>query len=128
MRHTPDATYTDAVMLLDDNFNDIVNLFPFIIDYNSITLEKKLNLCVFSHKDLTHDKLFNFITVYPNNFIGIETNDELTNDYEKIYSEKEAVIQLKKNLISELLNRAKTKIIGEDISNKTENLLDSLFE
>ena len=112
MKHTKKATYTDAVMILKDDDTEIINLFPFMVDYNSITLEQGINLCVFSHQDLTHDNLYNFISIQHNKFIGIETNEELSNDYEKIYSDKKSVIQLKKNLISELLNKAKTTIIN----------------
>jgi len=124
-KYSDKAFYTDSVILFKENYFDGLNLFPFLIDYNSIIQEPGINLCVFSHKNLTHDKLFNFISVQHNKFLGIETQDEQNNDYSQIYSNKESIVQHKKNLIGKLIKQAQKTLSGS--KETAGSILDDLF-
>lgn len=50
--------YTPAVLLYrGDNYQNGLNLFPFIIDYNALTLEPGAKVCFFSTTDLSNGAL-----------------------------------------------------------------------
>jgi len=119
---------TDSVIVYQKDYFNGINLFPFLIDYNNVLLEEGTNLCVFSHKDLSDETMLNYISIADNDFIGIQTeNTSIENDLNKIFSNKENIIQHKKNTLLKLISNVKKAILGKE-EETAEDFLDKLFD
>ncbi|MBN2893358.1 MAG: hypothetical protein JXL97_15910 [Bacteroidales bacterium] len=118
---------TDAVIAYTNNYIDGLNLSPFAIDFNNVLHENDTVMCFYSHRDLADNKILNFVSIEDNELKGLECKDITTEEnYNKVFSDKEQTTQHKKNLIVQLINDAKTSILGKEDS--AEDLLNSLLE
>ncbi|NVO20242.1 MAG: toll/interleukin-1 receptor domain-containing protein [Bacteroidetes bacterium] len=66
------ATYSDSVLLFKgDDFRKSINLFPFILDYNAITLEQGSKICFYRSLPVERDTL-EYLFIDDNNIIQFE--------------------------------------------------------
>jgi hypothetical protein len=114
IRFSTQKIATDAVFVYKDDYFGSINLFPFVLDYNNVLLEQGTNLCVYSHRELAEENLINYISVADSEFLGIEADQNLkTGDFSEIYADKKSIIQYKKNMVVQLINKAKESILGK---------------
>ena len=58
MKYTPQTVETDSVLLYrGSNYEQSINLFPFVIDYNALTFEHGAKICFFRAVDLLDENL-----------------------------------------------------------------------
>lgn len=56
--YTPQTVHTDAVLLyLGDDYQDNINLFPLVIDYNALTFEHGVMICFYQGKNIADGSL-----------------------------------------------------------------------
>lgn len=53
----PEPVNTEAILLYKGEYKNALNLFPFIIDYNTLTFEDGAKICFYSHQDLEDESL-----------------------------------------------------------------------
>ena len=58
VNYTPDTAHTHTVLLYrGDNYKVSINLFPFVIDYNTLAVEDGTNICFFNSMELVGNGL-----------------------------------------------------------------------
>jgi hypothetical protein len=72
INYTPQTVYTDAVLLYrGDNYQEHINLFPFVIDYNALTLEHGSKICFFSSREI-NDGSLEYLFLEDNSIVPLE--------------------------------------------------------
>lgn len=89
---------TDAILLFKNSYQEGLNLFPFIIDYNAFTYEKEVRICFYAGNDENiddNDKKVKFLKYIDIKEISSDTNNdsevkiEFNEDIEKAIMTKE---------------------------------------
>ena len=77
---TPNFLFTNAVLLYKGNdYQKNINLFPFVIDYHALKLEKKSKIAFFKQEDLNENEL---------KYAYIDDNETLELEYSGIVQDK----------------------------------------
>ncbi len=80
VNYTPQTVDTDAVLLYrGDNYAEHINLFPFVIDYNALTLEQGSKVCFYSCKEFS-DGSIEYLFLEDNSTIDINRKGLLKPD------------------------------------------------
>lgn len=75
-----DATYSDSVLLFKgDDFKQNINLFPFILDYNAISMEQGSKICFYRSLPIEKDTL-EYLFIDDNSVIQFEKKGLLNGD------------------------------------------------
>jgi hypothetical protein len=106
---------TDAILLYKGNYQNSINLFPFIIDMNTLTFEDKTKICFYDSKDL-NDGSLNYCFLKDNKIVNIVFKDVVhkTNNMEAIIEDNELLKVLKLDMVHSQFYEAKKMILGED--------------
>jgi hypothetical protein len=106
---------TDAILLYKGNYQNSINLFPFIIDMNALTFEDKAKICFYDSKDL-NDGSLNYCFLKDNKIVNIVFKDVVhkTNNMEAIIEDNELLKVLKLDMVHSQFYEAKKMILGED--------------
>ncbi|MCU0444703.1 MAG: hypothetical protein MUE85_07265 [Microscillaceae bacterium] len=113
--YTPKTVATDAVLIYQgDNYQKSINLFPFVIDYNSLTFENGVKICFFHSLHISDSSL---------DYIFLEDNSVYNIVFENISAENpdfnELIADKEKHKIFNLDNvvvgfqEAQTNILGK---------------
>jgi hypothetical protein len=74
LHYTSDATFTDAVLLFKgDDYQESINLFPFVIDYNALTFEQGAKICFFNARHL-EDQSLEYLFLEDRSIIHLEAS------------------------------------------------------
>jgi hypothetical protein len=57
INYTEEPINTDAILLFQGNYRQSINLFPFVIDLNALTMEGGVKICFYSSRKLEDDSL-----------------------------------------------------------------------
>jgi hypothetical protein len=111
---TPNTVHTDAVLLYQgSHYREYINLSPFVIDYNSLTIEGGSTICFYSAKNLDSDML-DYVFLEDNSRLGIEKKGALKGeDLNEIMMHKEKEIIFNLNNIVDLFEDARRCLLGE---------------
>lgn len=75
IKYTSQAIQTDAVLLFSgENYSNCINLFPFVIDYNALTLDKGTNICFYHSTDFSGNK-WEYLSLKNDTTVTLEKND-----------------------------------------------------
>ncbi len=62
VKYTEQTVETEAILLYQKDYQESINLFPFIIDYNALTGESGSKVCFYTNRDLSDGSLnFRFL-------------------------------------------------------------------
>jgi hypothetical protein len=125
--YTPQTVATDAVLIYQgDNYQKSINLFPFVIDYNSLTFENGVKICFFHSLHLSDGSL---------DYIFLEDNRVYNIVFENVSAENpdfnELVADKGKHKLFNLDNvvigfrEAQTSILGK--SEKKQDDFEMMF-
>lgn len=117
---------TDAILLFKGNrYQDSINLFPFIIDWNTLTFEDKAKICFYDSKDF-NDGSLNYRFLDDNKAMNITQNKEIVeSEISKIVADREKFKSLKLHLVYQQFHEAKAVILGESTDDEH---FDNLFD
>lgn len=72
INYTTCTVNTDAVLLYrGDNYQENINLFPFVIDYNALTLEQGAKICFYRSKEIADGSL-EYLFLEDNSVVQLE--------------------------------------------------------
>jgi hypothetical protein len=119
---------TDAILLYNGNYQNSINLFPFIIDMNALTFEDKAKICFYDSKDL-NDGSLNYCFLKDNKIINIVFKNVVhkTNNMEAIIEDNQLLKALKLDMVHSQFYEAKKVILGKD-STESDDEFGDLFE
>lgn len=115
INYTKDTVPTNSVIIYKgNNYQNNINLFPFIIDYNALNLERKTKICFFSHNELDDDDIFIYQVLKDQSQVDIKFKGIITEntDYSEIMSNLETVKALNMDSAITSLKQARNKILG----------------
>lgn len=124
VNYAEDTVATDAVLLFKGRYQESVNLFPFVIDLNSLLFEGGAKIACYAARDLTDNSLnYRFLAdnlihniLYKNVARDAPDLNELMKDAEKRK-------QLKLDVLYEQFRDAEKTILGES----PDDVFDDLF-
>jgi len=129
--HTP--VVTDAVLIYDkrSNYEEYVNLSPFVIDYNTQMFEKGAKICFFSSKHIS-DSSLNYRFLEDNSIENVNFSNMLNANtkLENLMKEKNDYIKLKFDLVFQQFEEAKAEVLKNStpMENDAEDVsFDDLF-
>jgi hypothetical protein len=116
---------TDAILLYKGNYQNSINLFPFIIDMNTLTFEDKTKICFYDSKDL-NDGSLNYRFLKDNKIVNIVFKDVVrkTNNMEAIIEDNELLKVLKLDMVHSQFYEAKKMILGKDSAESDDDFGD----
>lgn len=116
--YVPDTVNTDAVLLYKgDSYEENINLFPLVIDYNALTFEHGVKVCFFQSKDLIDDTLeYRFLE--DESIIHIEKKDILQPnvDYNELMLKEENQILLNLDQVRTAFEDARKTILQDTLN------------
>ncbi|MBK7408117.1 MAG: hypothetical protein IPJ40_08670 [Saprospirales bacterium] len=72
INYITDAVHTDAVLLYrGEDYRDHINLFPFVIDYNALTLEHGAKICFYRSQSIDDGSL-EYLFLEDNSIVHLE--------------------------------------------------------
>jgi hypothetical protein len=105
---------TDSVLIYDkrSNYEEYVNLSPFVIDYNTQMFENGAKICFFSSKHIS-DASLNYRFLEDNSIENVNFSNMLNENtkLENIMKEKNDYIKLKFDLIFQQFEEAKKEVL-----------------
>lgn len=120
---------TDAVLIYDkrSNYEEYVNLSPFVIDYNTQMFEKGAKICFFSSKHIS-DASLNYRFLEDNSIENVNFSNMLNDNtkLENLMKERSNHIKLKFDLIFQQFEEAKKEVLKN--STKGEDTEDVNFD
>ncbi|MFK7948928.1 MAG: hypothetical protein AB8G11_15145 [Saprospiraceae bacterium] len=104
---------TDAILLYKGNYQNSINLFPFIIDMNTLIFEDKAKICFYDSKDL-NDGSLNYRFLKDNKIVNIVFEDILnkTTKKEELIKDNEQFKILKLDMVHLQFYEARKVILG----------------
>jgi hypothetical protein len=110
---TPETVHTDAVLLYHgSHYFEYINLSPFVIDYNSLTLEKGTKICFYTSKNFDSD-ILEYVFLEDNSIVNIEKKGILKDaDLNEIMMHPEKQIILNLDNIVDLFEDARRCLLG----------------
>ena len=102
-----------SVKIYDTDLKNSQDLFPFIIDYNSLINEDKPKICIYSHKDLLDNNLVFYDIVKGEELkINCAKGEVKTNEYLDALAkdEKEKISLFRQQIICKVFDKIKQKI------------------
>jgi len=57
INYTKDDISPDGILLYKESFQESINIYPFIIDYNALTFQEDVLICFYTSKELGNDNL-----------------------------------------------------------------------
>lgn len=104
---------TDAILLYKGRYQESVNLFPFIIDFNALTFEGGTKICFYSFRDM-EDGSLNYRFLEDNGVENIVFRNTLKSDsnINELMMDKEKRKQLKLDVVFQQFQEAKKLILG----------------
>lgn len=125
VNYADDPISTDAILLYKGRYQESVNLFPFIIDYNALTFEGGTKICFYSCRDI-QDGSLNYCFLEDNGIENIVFSNTLKPDtvINELMMDKEKRKLLKLDTVFKQFQEAKKIILGND---EKEEFID-LFE
>ena len=118
INYSRETTHTDAVLIYKgDNYQDNINLYPFVIDYNALTFEHGSKICYYTSKTMEDDSL-EYLFLEDNSSINIETEDILIPgaDLNTLMKDKEKRETLNLNNVIAGFKEARKSILKEEIT------------
>ena len=107
---------TDAILLFKGKrYQDSVNLFPFIIDWNTLTFENKAKICFYDSKNF-NDSSLNYRFLEDNKVANVSPSDEFNTqiDITKIIEDKKKLAKLKLSMVYHQFYEAQAAILGKE--------------
>ncbi|MFK7948334.1 MAG: CHAT domain-containing protein [Saprospiraceae bacterium] len=121
---------TDAILLFKGKrYQESINLFPFIIDWNTLIFEDKAKTCFYDSKDFSDGSL-NYRFLSDNKVMNITKSEALETESEiaKIVANQEKFKNLKLDLVHQQFYEAKIAILGKDEVEENTDDFDDLFD
>ncbi len=114
--YTPKTVHTDAVLLyVGEDYQDNINLFPLVIDYNALTFEHGVKICFYQGKNIADGSLeYRFLE--DESTIHIEAKGLLEGevDYNKLMLTEENQKQLNLEQVVAALEEARMTVLQDD--------------
>lgn len=99
VEYNQDASYSDSVLIFKgDDFRKSINLFPFVVDYNSINFEQGSNICFYKTSQVDGKSL---------EYFSLETN-------KPVIFEKSGLLEQKKDFSDLLSDAENTKLLNKE--------------
>lgn len=119
---------TDAILLFKGNYQNSINLFPFIIDMNRLIFEDKAKICFYDSKDL-NDGSLNYRFLDNNKITNVVFEDILVTQpkLESIITDKNLFKILKLDMVYAQFHAAKKSILQME-ETEEEDDFDDLFD
>ena len=113
--------YTDSILLFKGNYLNSVNLFPFIIDMNTLTLEGGVKICFYSSIDMD-EKSISFRFLEDNSIENISFSETMRPGslINEILEDKEKHKKLKLDSVFIQFAEAKKAILGSSDHNDNQ--------
>jgi hypothetical protein len=104
---------TDAVFLYKDNYKQGLNLFPFIIDMNALSLTGGQKICFYAAK-ATADGSLNYCFIEDNSVVNIKNTNTLKQgiDVSELLPDSNSLKNLRFDTLFNLFREAKKAITG----------------
>ncbi len=115
INYTPRAVHTDAVLLYQgDAYDNYINLFPFVIDYNALTFEQGAKICFYRSQDIT-DGFLEYLFLADNSTEHIEKKGILKpdTDFNELMKSTERRKLLNLDSVVEQFHEARRCILGD---------------
>jgi hypothetical protein len=107
------SVWTDAILLFKSEYQDSVNLFPFIIDLNALRFESGTKIYLYSNDDKLNNNITYRFIENDSEQQRIELNESKTGEDEVIGSLRgEAIQRLKFNKVFQKLREARETILS----------------
>ncbi|HPE75553.1 MAG TPA: hypothetical protein PLC80_05670 [Draconibacterium sp.] len=106
---------TDAVFIYKDNYKQGLNLFPFIIDMNALSLTGGQKICFYAAK-ATADGSLNYSFIEDNSIVNIKNTNTLKPgiDVRELMSDSNSLKDLRFDTVFNLFREAKKAITGAE--------------
>lgn len=76
INYAQETVPTEAVLLYrGEHYQDNINLFPFVIDYNAITFEQGTKICFFHSRDISDSNCLNYLVLDDDGILRLSFND-----------------------------------------------------
>jgi hypothetical protein len=115
--YTESTVHTDAVLIYTgDHYEQNVNLFPLVIDYNALTFEQGVKICFFQSKDVADGSLeYQFLE--DGSIIYVEEQGLLNTslDYNELMLKPEGQIKLNLDQVVAAFKEARVAILQEEV-------------
>ena len=115
MKYEDSPINTDAVFLYKDNYKQGLNLFPFIIDMNALSLTGGQKICFYAAK-ATADGSLNYCFIEDNSIVNIKNTNTLKQgiDVSELLPDSNSLKNLRFDTLFNLFREAKKAITGID--------------
>ena len=115
--YTEDTVHTDAVLIYTGaHYEQNINLFPLIIDYNALTFEQGAKICFFQSKDVADGSLeYQFLE--DESIIHLEEQGLLSEDvdYNQLMLKQEGQVRLNLDQVVAAFREARRAILQDDL-------------
>ncbi len=113
--YTPQTVHTNSVLLYKgDDYQESINLFPFVIDYNALTFEHGARICFYRSNDIT-DSSLEYLFLEDSTEInidfkgiakkGVDFNELMMNDEKRIIHNLDNVVNAFRNAHSSFITK-----------------------
>jgi len=116
INYTPQTVDTDAVLLYrGDNYAENINLFPFVIDYNALTLEQGSKVCFYHCKEIS-DGSIEYLFLEDNSTIDIARKGLLKpdTDYNELMMNRDNQKILSLDSVVDQFREARRCLLGDE--------------
>jgi len=115
--YTEGTVHTDAVLIYTGaHYEQNINLFPLVIDYNALTFEQGAKICFFQSKNVADGSLeYQFLE--DESIIHIQSQGVLSEevDYNELMLKPEGQIRLNLDQVVAAFNEARRAILQDDV-------------
>ncbi len=116
MNYASEAVHTDAVLMYKGpDYQENIDLFPFVIDYNALTFQKDPMICFYHCRDIADQNRLEYLILGKNSVQIIEYIDILKSEseYSKIMMDTEKKKTLNLDIVVAQFHEAQKCILGE---------------
>jgi hypothetical protein len=118
INYTPRTVHTDAVLLYrGDNYQDNINLFPFVIDFNALTFEHGSKICFYRSQEITDGSL-EYLFLEDNSTLNLESKGILKadTDYNELMLSNDNRKILNLDSVVEQFREARRCLLGDALN------------
>jgi len=131
LNYTNEPINSDAVLFFKGHYRQNINLFPFVIDLNSLKFQEDVLICFYSHRDLDDDSL-NYRFLEQNeieNIVFKDIHKSIANTDEKkermalneLMKDQDKLIDYKLDSVFLMFQNASNSILGQEEADKSDN-------